>query len=134
MYIINQFLREIDVKNNEQLGTKLIDDFIRNEATVTLRFTEHEQITSDTIKTIVDSKDNTEELEEYEKRGEHVTAACKEYQSEISARYKDVWPKESYLTVLDKADVFINRNAGFLWCRVPKAASESITSVFINQW
>ena len=26
MYIINQFLREIDVKNNEQLGTKLSDD------------------------------------------------------------------------------------------------------------
>ena len=128
MYIINQFVRVGYVENKEQLGTKL------NEATVTSRFTEHEQITSDTIETVDNTEDNKEELEEYEKRGEHVTAACKEYHSEISARYKDVWPKESYLTVLEKADVFINRNAAFLWCRVPKAASESITSVFINKW
>jgi len=85
--------------------------------------------------TINNTENNTEELAEYEQRGEHVTAACKEYHSELAARYKAVWPKESYITVVDKADVFIKKeNAGFLWCRVPKAASSSFTSVLINEW
>ena len=84
---------------------------------------------------ITDAEKGGEAIDEvFNDRAEHVIATCTEYSSEISERYREVWPKESYQTVLRRADVFINKNVGFLWCRVPKAASESWTSVFIKKW
>ena len=152
LYITNKFLREIHGENTEELGTKLNDNFIRNEAAVTSSFTEiekttsetmetivdtednteelkeYEQITSETLETLDNTEDNTEELDEYEKRGEHVTAACKEHHSEISARYKDVWPKESYLSVLwqdgpQSGTIYIHK-AGYQKCH--KCPSHSV--------
>ena len=56
------------------------------------------------------------------------------HRAEISSRYKKLWPHENYNSVTGKADVFYNNDIGFLWCRVPKAASESWTGVFIDKW
>ena len=67
-------------------------------------------------------------------RVEHTAKVCQEYHQEISERYQKVWPMKNYHSVMAKASLFINRDAGFMWCRVPKAASESLTLVFINRW
>ena len=67
-------------------------------------------------------------------RVEHTGKVCQEYHQEISERYQKVWPMMNYHAVMAKASLFINRDAGFMWCRVPKAASESLTLVFINRW
>ena len=80
------------------------------------------------------NKGEKEECEVCNERAAHVRATCREYHSEISDRYKKVWPNENYQTVLGRADVFINKHVGFLWCRVPKAASESWSSIFIKKW
>ena len=80
----------------------------------------------------LDRSDKFKDL--YNDRAEHAGKVCQEYQQEISERYEKVWPMEIYQTVMAKASVFINRDAGFLWCRVPKAASESLTLVFLNKW
>jgi hypothetical protein len=80
----------------------------------------------------LDRYDEVKDL--YKDRAEHAGKVCKENQEEISERYEKVWPNENYQTVMAKASLFINRDAGFLWCRVPKAASESLTLVFLNKW
>ena len=36
--------------------------------------------------------------------------------------------------LISRADILERPEQGFLWCKVPKAASESWTSVFINKW
>ena len=82
-----------------------------------------------------ESLDGSKEFKDlYDDRAEHADKVCQENQQDISERYQKVWPMENYQTVMAKASVFTNRDAGFLWCRVPKAASESITLVFINKW
>ena len=70
----------------------------------------------------------------YDDRADYADKVCQEYQDEISERYQKVWPMKNYHAVMAKASLFINRDAGFMWCRVPKAASESLTLVFINRW
>lgn len=35
---------------------------------------------------------------------------------------------------ISRADILERAEQGFLWCKVPKAASESWTSLFINKW
>ena len=70
----------------------------------------------------------------YRERGDHVGDLCRKHKAEIARRYKKFWPRENYSTVMGKADIFYNKKAGFLWCRVPKAASESWSGVFINKW
>ena len=36
--------------------------------------------------------------------------------------------------LISRADILERPEQGFLWCKVPKAASESWTSLFINKW
>ena len=105
---------------------------IAKEAAGTMQITEETAEMTDMKKDIADDKKGVKEV--YNDRAEHVSTTCREYQKEISDRYEQVWPEENYQTVLRKASVFINRNADFLWCRVPKAASESLTTVFVNKW
>ena len=69
----------------------------------------------------------------FRERGDHVGEMCRKHEAEIAERYKKFWPHENYSTVMGKADIFYNKKAGFLWCRVPKAASESWSGVFINK-
>ena len=49
-------------------------------------------------------------------------------------RYKARWPDKTWDLALAKADVLEKRDRGMLWCKVPKAASESWTGLFIKQW
>ena len=70
----------------------------------------------------------------FNERAQHTSDICRDYKQEISERYKEIWPDKNYETVMTKATLFINRAAGFLWCRVPKAGSESLTSLFIHKW
>ena len=71
---------------------------------------------------------------EYKARGDHAGEVCRDYHEEISARYDDVWPGTEYQDMGTKASVFLNRDAWFLWCRVPRAASQSLITIFMNQW
>ena len=74
---------------------------------------------------VTEDKRAGQELPEvYRERAEHVKNTCEKYKKEISARYRKFWPNENYNSVLGRADVLLNKNVGFLWCRVPKAASE----------
>ena len=59
---------------------------------------------------------------------------CREYRDEISERYSEVWPDTAYEDLVLKAGILVNRGAQFLWCRVPKAASESLTEIFLKEW
>ena len=86
-------------------------------------------------RTLVDEKASDEVVPAvYRERGDHVGDMCRKHKAEIAERYKKFWPRENYSTVMGKADIFYNQKAGFLWCRVPKAASESWSGVFINKW
>jgi hypothetical protein len=75
------------------------------------------------------------ELEErYRARRELTAAACLEHRPELEARYRALWPELGWEQVLARADVLEKRDRGMLWCKVPKAASESWTRLFVQQW
>ena len=67
-------------------------------------------------------------------RQDRVKKMCKKHHIEIVQRYKQIWPSKTYENVLGHADIFENRYAGFIWCRVPKAASVSWTAIFVKKW
>ena len=86
-------------------------------------------------KAVNESKTAEQELSTvYSDRAEHVKETCDKYKPAITARYHNFRPKESYISVLGRAEVLINKKSGFLWCRVPKAASESWSGVFVKKW
>ena len=70
----------------------------------------------------------------YEQRKMDVKSMCQKYSRQINEKYKEVWPSLSTKDFSGKADVLINQQENFIWCRVPKAASESWTSIFIKRW
>ena len=105
----------------------------------------------------------SELLDGYDERRELVGRVCHEQREDLEARwedgggevapiklyrrYKARWPDRAWEGVLASADVLEKRDRGFLWCKVghkagivvlvcqvPKAASESWTSLFIQQW
>ena len=96
------------------IGTRIVDD--------------------DTENTLEMRDDKKEPSALYRDRADLVSKTCGKYKREIADRYKRFWPKENPRTVMGRAEVLVNRNVGFLWCRVPKAASESWAGVFIKKW
>ena len=72
--------------------------------------------------------------EEFRGRRELVARVCREEAGDLAARYSARWPGLSWEQALAKADVLEKRDRGMLWCKVPKAGSESWTSLFIKQW
>ena len=96
--------------------------------------TKNTKILEVALKVLGDENPDEKLPEVYEKRGKYVSDMCAKHRAEISSRYKKLWPQENYSSVKGKADVFYNSDIGFLWCRVPKAASESWTGVFIDKW
>jgi len=76
----------------------------------------------------------TELTKMYEQRRLHVGQMCRDYKSEIEERYAARWPDKKWDTFVGKADILEKTDQGFLWCKVPKAASESWTTLFINRW
>ena len=64
---------------------------------------------------------------------------CEEYHDEIVASYKQYLPSENYKNVvtklLSKAKILHSTNdIPFLWCRIPKVASQSWGDLFMNVW
>ena len=71
----------------------------------------------------------------YKQRREHVEEICQKYHEELENEYKRFQPGKTWRSVVRKADVFHSRNkVPFIWCRVPKASSQSWNDLFINTW
>ena len=71
----------------------------------------------------------------YKQRRSHVEETCEKYREELGNEYKRFQPGKTWRSVVRKADVFHSRNkVPFLWCRVPKASSQSWNDLFINTW
>ena len=68
----------------------------------------------------------------YQERRNHVENICESHQAELERDYKRFQPHKTWKSVVTAADVFHSRNkVPFLWCRVPKAASQSWKSFSI---
>ena len=73
----------------------------------------------------------------YEHRRRNVDKVCKDYRSKLEEDYKKYFPEFSYHSVVSKVDLlFKTRGIGkrFLWCRVPKASSQSWNDLFMRVW
>ena len=71
----------------------------------------------------------------YQDRRNHVENICSAYHEELERDYKRFQPSKTWKSVVKAADVFHSRNkVPFLWCRVPKASSQSWNDLFVNIW
>ena len=71
----------------------------------------------------------------YKDRRKHVADVCEEYHSRLEADYKKFQSSKNFQNVISKVDVLHSRNkVPFLWCRVPKASSQSWNDLFISNW
>ena len=71
----------------------------------------------------------------YQERRNHVDNICEAYKVELERDYKRFQPQKTWKSVVKAADVFHSRNkVPFLWCRVPKAASQSWNDLFVHTW
>ena len=71
----------------------------------------------------------------YKKRQKHIKDKCEEHHDEIVANYKSYSPLQSFENVVTKADVLYNtNNVPFLWCKIPKVASQSWSDLFVHTW
>ena len=71
----------------------------------------------------------------YQERRNHVENICESHQAELERDYKRFQPHKTWKSVVTAADVFHSRNkVPFLWCRVPKAASQSWNDLFVHIW
>merc|ERR1712223_296279 len=64
----------------------------------------------------------------YNERRRHVSDMCGKHKDDIEQEYKSMWKisgNASWENIIAKADVLEKSDQGFLWCKVPKAASES---------
>ena len=67
-------------------------------------------------------------------RNEHMQSKCEEYQDTLEERYKEFSPKRTFKNVVSEAVVLRSTNAPFLWCRIPKVASQSWSDLFVSVW
>ena len=65
--------------------------------------------------------------EVYIERSKHITNICNEYKTELLS-------ETTYPRNLGSANILINTKDEFMWCKVPKAASASLTSLFTKIW
>ena len=71
----------------------------------------------------------------YKDRRKHVADVCDKHHDRLEADYKRFQPSKNFQNVVSKVDVFHSRNKNpFLWCRVPKASSQSWNDLFISVW
>ena len=71
----------------------------------------------------------------YKDRRKHVADVCEEHHSRLEADYKKFQSSKNFQNVISKVDVLHSRNkVPFLWCRVPKASSQSWNDLFISNW
>ena len=110
-------------------------------------------ISSSSAKTQSTPKNDTLQdiLQVFNHRRRHVGEMCEKHRTEIGnqrwpvdrltgqhwleLQYKERWGSNvTWEEVIGKADVLERPEQGFLWCKVPKAASESWVSVMIKRW
>ena len=78
---------------------------------------------------------NQEIPEIYKKRQKHVQDMCEEYHDQLVANYKLYSPLQSFESVVAKAEVLHSTNkVPFLWCKIPKVASQSWNDLFVHTW
>ena len=71
----------------------------------------------------------------YKDRQSHIESVCEEHHDRLERDYKRFQPRMSYHSVISKVDLFRSRtNNPFLWCRVPKASSQSWNDLFMSIW
>ena len=71
----------------------------------------------------------------YKDRQKHIADTCEKYHDRLEEDYKKFQPSKDYHTVVTKVDVLYSHNKNpFLWCRVPKASSQSWNDLFISVW
>ena len=71
----------------------------------------------------------------YKDRQSHIESVCEEYHDRLEKDYKRFQPRMSFHSVISKVDLFRSRtNNPFLWCRVPKASSQSWNDLFMSIW
>merc|ERR1712130_359326 len=76
-----------------------------------------------------------ETLETYEGRRTHLQKMCQLHHEKLEEDYALYQPEESFQSIITKVDLLYSKNnIPFLWCRVPKAASQSWTDLFVDQW
>ena len=71
----------------------------------------------------------------YKERQSHIENICEKYHDRLEKDYKRFQPSLSYHNVISKVDLFRSRTKNpFLWCRVPKASSQSWNDLFMSIW
>ena len=71
----------------------------------------------------------------YKDRQSHIESVCEEHHDRLERDYKRFQPRMSFQSVISKVDLFRSRtNNPFLWCRVPKASSQSWNDLFMSIW
>ena len=71
----------------------------------------------------------------YKDRQSHIQSVCEEHHDRFVMDYKRFQPRMSFHSVITKVDLFKSRTSSpFLWCRVPKASSQSWNDLFMSIW
>ena len=71
----------------------------------------------------------------YKDRQSHIQSVCEEHHDRLVNDYKRFQPRLSFHSVITKVDLFKSRTSSpFLWCRVPKASSQSWNDLFMSIW
>ena len=71
----------------------------------------------------------------YKDRQNHIESVCEKHHDRLERDYKRFHPRMSFHSVISKVDLFRSRtNNPFLWCRVPKASSQSWNDLFMSIW
>ena len=71
----------------------------------------------------------------YKDRQSHIESVCEEHHDRLERDYKRFHPRMSFHSVISKVDLFRSKtNNPFLWCRVPKASSQSWNDLFMSIW
>ena len=71
----------------------------------------------------------------YKDRQSHIQSVCEEHHDRFVNDYKRFQPRLSFHSVITKVDLFKSRTSSpFLWCRVPKASSQSWNDLFMSIW
>jgi len=71
----------------------------------------------------------------YKDRQSHIQSVCEEHHDRFVNDYKRFQPRLSFHSVITKVDLFKSRTSSpFLWCRVPKASSQSWNDLFMGIW
>ena len=70
----------------------------------------------------------------YKERADYTKKMCAKHREELFKKYKIFYPNLNYNKLIGRAKVLYENNTPSLMCLVPKAASTSLKTVFVNHW